>query len=376
MPPTLSIVIIDQDNASREAIENFIRPYSDRVKLLGSSADFHEGYRLIQANNPTIVILGINHLDVGAEQIQNITSHFSHISVFACTAEKNPDWILRLMRAGAVEYLLKPVEKTDLFEAIQKIGKLWMANNREETPAKEGKIISVYNPIGGMGTTTIAVNLAAAMAKESSNVALVDLNLFSGDVSTFLDVSPRYTLTSVTSNLARLDASFLMSVMTQHSSGVYLLSEPLDVEETVAITPEQIQRMLTFFKQVFSYVIVDTGGQLYGTNETVFRKSETVLFNTVLNLPSLKNAKRYLSAMDKRGLPRERIKIVVNRYLPKADIRIQDAEKVLDRDVFISIPNEYAEVNNSINKGTPVVSLYPRSAVTKAVFKLAEMVRN
>ncbi len=374
MPTTLSIVIIDPDRESREAIENLIQPYGDRVKIRGSSSDFNEGYRLIQANNPSIVILGITQLDVGAEQIQNITAHFSHISVFACTAEKDSDWILRLMRAGAVEYLLKPLDKSDLFEAIQKIGKLWLANNPEEVKIKEGKVISVYNPIGGMGTTTIAVNLAAAMARDNSNVALVDLNLFSGDVDTFLDINPRYTLSSVTNNLSRLDASFLMSVMTQHSSGVYLLSEPLDVEETVEITPEQIMQLLTFLKHVFSYVIVDTGGQLYGTNEAVFQKSDMILYNTVLNLTSLKNAKRYLPAMDKLGLARDRVKLVVNRYLSKSDIKIQDAEKVLDRSVFITIPNEYAEVNSSINKGTPVVSLYPRSNVTKAVFKLAEMI--
>src|SRR5512138_8179 len=247
MPQILSIVIIDSDRETRETIESLIRPYGDRVKLLGVTGDFAEGYRLIQTNNPAIVILGVAQLELGAEQIQNIASHFPRISIFVATTEKNPDWILRVMRAGATEYLLKPVVKTELFEALQKAGKLWLSSSRDEKAA-EGKVISVYNPIGGMGTTTIAVNLAAAMAKESDKVALVDLNLFSGDVSTFLDVSTRYTLTSVTSNLTRMDASFLMSVMTRHSSGVYLLSEPLEVEETLGITPEQIQRVLTFLK--------------------------------------------------------------------------------------------------------------------------------
>jgi len=375
MPSKLSIVIIDPDREAREVIENLVQPYGDRVKILGSSADFNEGYRLIEATNPSIVILGITQLAVGVEQIQNINAHFAYISVFAYTTEKDSDWILRLMHAGAVEYLLKPLDKTDLFEAIQKIGKLWMANNREAVPEKEGKIISVYNPIGGMGTTTIAVNLAVALAEDNNKVALVDLNLFSGDVDTFLDITPRYTLSSVTSNLSRLDASFLMSVMPHHSSGIYLLSEPLEVEETFAITPEQIKQLLTFLKQVFSYVIVDTGGHLYGTNETIFQKSDLILYNTVLSLTSLKNAKRYLSAMDKLGLARDRGRIVANRYLSKSDIRVKDAEKVLDRSVFITIPNEYAEVNNSINKGMPLVSLYPRSNMTKAVFKLAEMIR-
>src|SRR6266571_2046505 len=158
--------------------------------------------------------------------------------------------ILSTMRAGAVEYLLEPVEPADLAEALQKVGRLWLTKPAES--AQSGRIISVYNPIGGMGTTTVAVNLAATIAANGGKVALVDLNLYSGDVSSFLDVNPAYTLSSVTSNVARLDASFLMSVMTKHASGVYVLTEPLEVDEALDITPEQIVRVLALLKGVFS----------------------------------------------------------------------------------------------------------------------------
>ncbi|MEI6207930.1 MAG: AAA family ATPase [Desulfuromonadales bacterium] len=375
MQPGISIVVIDQDNESREAIRNLIQLYGDSVRLSGSSADFSEGYRLIELLNPSIVILGITQLDVGVEQIKKITSHFSHTAVFANSSQKNPEWILHLIHAGGVEYLLKPVDKSNLFEAFQKIEKLLTANSGEEQPVRAGKIIPVYNPTGGMGTTTIAVNLAVALAHENDSVALVDLNLFSGDIATFLDVTPSYTLSSVTANLHRLDASFLMGVMIRHSSGISLLCEPRDVEDASAITPEQVTRMLAFLRQIYSYVIVDTGGAFAGVNGAIFLQSDLILFNLVLNLPSLRNAQRYLSAAEKGGVPMERIKMVVNRYLSEAGIKIKDAEKVLGRPVYATIPNGYAETNNAINKGTPVVTLYPDSNVTEAVFKLAGTVR-
>ena len=271
------------------------------------------------------------------------------------------------MRAGAQEYLLKPLDSNDLLEALQKAGRLHIDRNPKKEPVANGKVISVYNPIGGMGTTTIAVNLAAALAQKSDKVALVDLNFFSGDAAIFLDLNPKYTLTSLTANVSRLDDNFLMSVMARHSSGVYLLSDPLDVDEAVGITPEQIGRILVFLKSIFEYVVIDTGGPLHGINQLTFENSTRIIYNTILSLPALKNAHRYMVAMQKHGVEQHKIMILVNRYLSRSDIKIADAEKILGQKVFMTIPNEYSDVNDSINRGKPLVNLYPRSPVSKAI---------
>lgn len=372
MPPTLSIIIIDPDKSAKDAIATFVAPYGDKISIVGSAETLPEGIQLIQTAHPVVVILSVNNLEQGIRDIQSIVTASPHSSIFVSTTEKNPDWILRLMRAGSHEYLLKPLDGNELLEALQKAGRLYIEKSPQTTQVARGKVISVYNPVGGMGTTTIAVNLAAALAKQNHKVALVDLNFFSGDVAVFLDLNPKYTLSSLTTNVSRLDDNFLMSVMARHSSGVYLLSEPVDVDETVDITAEQIQRILLFLKRVFSYVIIDTGGNLHGTNQLTFENSDRVIYNTILSLPALKNAKRYLAAMEKNGIVRQKITLVVNRYLSRSDIKIDDAEKVLGQKVFMAIPNEYADVNDSINKGNPLVTLYPRSPVSKAIEKIAE----
>jgi len=373
MPPHISLVIIDSDNLSRGAMETMLKPFGDTVRVMAAVGNMSDGLRAIQAGNPMVVILEVKDIELGVADIKSILTRFPRTSVFVTSIEQSTDWILRSMRAGAIEYLLKPVDATELSEALQKVGRLWVPRAAELD--QEGKIIAIYNPVGGMGTTTIAVNLAASLAEGCDKVALVDLNLFSGDVASFLDFSPKYTLSSVTSNISRLDANFLMSVMTKHPAGIYVLTEPQEVDEASEITPEQIRRVLAFLKEIFTYIVIDTGGQLAGCNMTVFENADHILFNTVLSLPALKNTKRFLGAMEKKGLRQGRVQLLVNRYLPRADIRVEDAEKVLGWKVLLAIPNEYAEVIGSINKGKPLVKLMPRSPVTKAFARLAELVK-
>ena len=373
MPSQFSIVIIDQHKPSRDAIISSLRPFSESITLAGSVDNFADGASAIEKNSPNVVFLGVDDIQKGVKDVQVITLMYPRVSVIACSSENSSEWILPLMRAGAVEYLLRPIAQEELKNSLQKVGRFLFATPAEE--AAIGRIIAVYNPIGGMGTTTVAVNLAAALSTEGIKVALVDLNLEAGDVNTFLNVNPAYTLSSVTSNVGRLDANFLMSVMTRHPSGPYLLTEPLEIDDAVSITPEQVHRILEFLRGIFDYVVVDCVGQLSGCNMSIFRGSQLILFTTTLSLPALKNTKRYLRAMAGKGLDSDRVKLVINRHLPKSDINIKDAEKILSRDVYQAIPNEYAGVVNSINKGMPVVKLLPRSAISKAILELAEHVK-
>ena len=373
MASQFSVVIIDPDQGSRESILAKLRPYSDSITVAGSVDNFTEGASAIQRNAPNVVFLGVDDLQKGIKDVQCITLLYPQVSVIACASNKDSEWILALMRAGAVEYLLRPIAQQELKQSLQKVSRFLFTTPVQEIPS--GRVIAVYNPIGGMGTTTVAVNLAAALAVEGTKVALVDLNLDAGDVSTFLNVNPTYTLSSVASNVERLDANFMMSVMTRHASGPFVLTEPLEVDEAVCITPEQVQRILEQLRGIFSYVVVDCVGHLAGCNMAIFSSANQILFTTTLSLPALKNTKRYLGAMAAKGLKSDRVKLVINRHTPRADIQIRDAEKVLGVAVYQAIPNEYATVVDAINKGMPVVKLSPKSAVAKAIQGLAELVK-
>lgn len=368
MQSSLSFVIIDSDRHSRNAIEEVLKTITN-VRVLGSVADFQDGLRIIQKTPPAIVILEVGDLEKGIEQVKYLLAKFPNSSVFITASGNNPDWILRLIRAGAGEYLTKPIIAAELVDAVNKVSRLH--NQQNHHTSKKGAAISVYNPSGGMGTTTIAVNLAATLAAKGEKVALIDLNLFSGDVTSFLDMAPRYNLANVTAKIGQIDASFLRSVIVPHSSGVHVLNGPMDLVDANNILPEQLQDVIAIFQSIFSYTIIDTGGQLFGCNQATFACSDHILFTTVLNLPALKNAKRYLAAMDNVGFGADKVKLVVNRHIPKDDIKLADAEKVLNTKAYLAVPNAYADAKTSINKGEPLVSCFPRSPVTKAMDELA-----
>jgi pilus assembly protein CpaE len=373
MPSSMTILVIDNNPDSISTVEALQKQSGETVKIVSVVASFAEGLNVIQKANPMVVILHVDNLERGVMEIGYILSVFNRISIIVTAANETSEWVLGLMRAGAIEYLFHPLQLDALRDAIQKVGRIWHPVSESVKP--QGRVISVYNPLGGMGTTTIAVNLAVCLAGNGSKVALIDLNLFSGDVATFLNINPTYTLSSVTSNISRVDSNFIMSVMTPYSSGMYVLTEPLEVDESSEITAEQLGHIISVLGEMFSHVVIDTGGYAAGCNTAVFEASDFILYNTVMNLPGLKNTKRYITSFEKKGLLKGRVKLLVNRYTPRADIKVEDAEKVLDWKVFHTIPNEYKDVVESINKGVPLVTLFPRSAVSKAIVCLSELLK-
>ena len=372
MSSQISLVLSESNAIARNDMMNMLKSCDGNVGILAATANLQECMKSLQTCNPHIFILEVKDLEQGVRETSFLASKYPQATVMATAAEKNPDWILRLIRAGAGEYLTKPIVVAELVDAVNKVARLHVQRIGQDSV--KGAVISVFNPSGGMGTTTVAVNLAATLAAGGGSVALVDLNLFSGDIAAFLDLAPRYTLGNVISKIGHIDASFLKSVMVKHSSNVHVLNAPLDLGDADRIQPEQIREVIATLRTIFEYTVVDAGGQLFGSNLTTFNLSDQILFTTVLTLPALKNAKRYLTAMDREGLRPDRVKLVLNRHNPKDYIKISDAEKILNMKAYLAIPNVYAEAITSINKGIPLVTCYPRSPVAKAVEDLARQV--
>ncbi|ACH38849.1 Flp pilus polar localization response receiver ATPase TadZ, FlhG domain-containing [Citrifermentans bemidjiense Bem] len=367
MKQQITAFLIDSDTASASKINSTLMSMEGEARLLGAARNLQEGMQAIQASNPNIVILEVNDLERGTKETELLLSRCPQSAAFISSAAMSPEWILKLIRAGASEYLSRPILAAELIDAVNKVARRRTVKHAPNT----GTVFSVYHPSGGVGTTTIAVNLAAMLSAQGHSTALVDLNLYSGDVSAFLDLTPRYTLADVMPKAGQIDASFLKSVIAPHPSGVHVLDCPGHVAETNRITTELLQEVIDVLRTIFEYTVIDTGGELFGCNLATFNLSNRILFATVLTVPCLRTAKRYLTAMADVGLGPDRVKLVVNRYLPRDDIRISDAEKVLRTKAYHMLPNNYTDHKTSVNKGVPLALYLTRSSFSKSMDQLA-----
>jgi pilus assembly protein CpaE len=373
MPPSISIVVIDSDVDSLENIVKYVNKLGSKVIIEGTAANFERGYELVHKKRPMVVIMEIKtgELDACIDNIQMVLSRFPHLSIFALCDDRSADTILKVMRAGAVEYLLKPASEVDLTSALQKIGRLWITKTEEG--AEQGHIYAFYSPKGGVGVTTLAVNTATSIHNLTKKPTIVvDLDLIAGDVTTFLNMNPSYSISDVTMNTSRLDASFLQGVIARHESGIHVLAEPKRIEEGVSLASEDLVKVLSLLKTMFSYIIIDTETGLNNKTMTALKMADTIVLTTVLSLPGIKNIQRYMSYFENLNL-KPKIMLVINRYLNKGEIKLEDAVKILKQAVKWSFPNKYEDAMKCLNKGVPLNAGIPKSELNESVKDFAKL---
>ncbi|MEJ2696237.1 MAG: AAA family ATPase [Candidatus Sulfobium sp.] len=370
MPKGMSVVVIDTDVNSINAMVQYIRKSDIPVDVEGVASNFNTGYEMIHKKKPSVIIMDIcGEQGADIKKISTVLDRFPGTSIFAVCDDSSTETILSAMRAGAAEYLLRPINEADLVSAFRKLERVW---GLEAVPKdKTGRICALFSPKGGVGVTTLAINLAANIFQLSGkSTILVDLDLSAGDVSTFLNLSPSYTISDVTVNISRLDRRFLKSVVTRHDSGIFVLAEPHRVEEGVSISEDELGKVLELLKKMFDYIIIDTQTVLDRRTMAAVRVSDLLLLPFVLSLPGIKNVRRHLSYFE-RSISRNRVKLIVNRYHKKGDIGLKDAEEIIGREIFSVIPNAYDLAIKCLNKGVPFNSYSPDSELNTAIRDLA-----
>jgi len=376
MPQNIPVVIIDRDADDVGKIVNYIKHFGGHVAIEGVANSFESGFEIIYKKRPMVVIMEMEEekgIDATTGKIAAILERFPQMYIFVTSEDKSSDAILKIMRAGAAEYILKPISEQDLASALQKVGRLWISKVPAE--AEKGRIYTLFSPKGGVGLTTIATNLAADIYEaENKPTLLVDMDFTAGDVTTFLNMKTSYTITDVTLNISRLDESFLKGVIARHETGVYVLSEPQKVEEAVAIPAADVRKLLRLLKTMFNHIIVDTENVLNERTLASIEMADVIILVFVMSLPGIKHLQRHLKYFENIGLAKEKIRLVVNRYIKKGDIDIEEAQKVLGYPISWSIPNDYESAMSSLNKGVPISTYKPKSFISSSIKEMAKAV--
>ncbi|MBS4759313.1 MAG: AAA family ATPase [Clostridium sp.] len=365
MAANTQIIIIEREENSRNIIKNYLSEVEDvTVKNIQIKEFFN--YEPALENIPTtekcIIFLDTSdEIEKSIEFIKTIKKHNKEAFIIALSNKTSTETIIKVMRAGAKEFLTKPIIKTEFNDVIKNVFK--EIENTE--PVESCKIISTFSNKGGIGKTSIAVNLAVELAQMSKEkVALIDLNLQLGDVATFLDMTPAFAMDYIAKNIQNLDESELLKSLSRYkNTSLYVIADPLNIDKSQEITAEEIKNILTALKKTFSYIVIDIGTNIDSKTITALDLSDLILLIAIVNLPAIRSTQRCMELFDRLGYKDEKIKLVLNRYMENEEIKTSDIEEVVKQKVYWKIPNNYLTMMSAINKGVPVNAINAESNI-------------
>jgi pilus assembly protein CpaE len=340
------------------------------VKVAGEADNLAAGLGLVNGLHPEILILELPmHADAALETVHALKIEHPSMGVIITAQDASPQLILRCMRSGAQEFLTRPADNRELGEAVRRLSGL--ARRNAPGRRRAGRTIAVFSSKGGVGVTSVATNLAVACAKNlKKNTVLVDLNLQMGDVGLQLDLRPEYTMADA-AGPTTLDESRLKGLLTRHESGVHLLSTPEDPVEAEKVTPGALLEIFGLLRGMFDVIVVDAGHVFDSRVLEVLNLADMILVVAVLDVPTVRNVRRCLHLFQQLGYSGDKVKIVVNRYEKKTEVKSDHLEEAVESKVFWQIPNDYKTVMSAIDAGNPAVLRSPRAKMSQSIDLLA-----
>lgn len=245
------------------------------------------------------------------------------------------------------------------------------ALNTNQRVVWASKVITVYGAKGGLGKTSMAVNLAIKLAEMGRKVALLDLDLQFGDVHIFMDADPRETISDLVQDMGSPDIDGVRSYMTVHPSGVHLLCAPKSPEYADMVSGERIQSLLGLLRSYYDYVIIDTASNFADATLAALEASTTILFLTGLDISILKNSKVAMGILESLG-QKKKVRTIINRAVEVSSITIADVQRIVDAPILARVPSDYLVAVAALNRGQPFVQSAPKSKLSLAVSDIAE----
>ena len=372
------IAIVDPSDATREPLRNLLLGV-ETVWLEAECSRYEFFIDVARQSCPDAVVITLDS-DHGKslQLIQQLTLEFPHMPILAVSARGDGQSILHALRAGAKEFLTAPVKLEELLLALQRLrANRAPAGDTSGTmngaTRAESLLVSIVGSKGGVGCTSLAVNLGCSMAQDPKlNVALVDLDLALGDADVALDLIPDYTLADVAVNVDRLDMQFLRRSLCKHETGLSLLPHPVQMEDVALIHEEHLGRVIGLLRASYSHLIFDLSKRFTPTDLTAMRMSDAVLVVAQLELTSLRNVVRMLHTMDKEEGLGDKVKVIMNRVgADDSDITLEKAQETIGKPIYWQVPNDFKSMLGARNAGAPLMMHAPKSRVHQSLVGLA-----
>ena len=306
--------------------------------------------------------------------IRDLTKLAKGTEIFLTASQLDSGILLEAMRAGAKEFLAQPIQKKEVEDAFSRFQERAMASleNKGETSVA-GKVLAFFGGKGGVGTTSIAVNVAAALMNlpAKPRVALVDINQHGGDLPLYLDLQPSHSFRDIAADPSRLDQAFLIRLLTKCESGLQVLPSGYDDLSTGRLSPDCVEATIKLLQASFDYVVVDCGHVLDLTTKKALELATWINVTSTLMVPVVHRTKRILELLRGSGFPQSKLRLIMNRYLSNEKDVLVETEEILKQKAHWLFPNDYPSVSHSVNSGKPLIETAPKTSVGKSYMDFA-----
>jgi pilus assembly protein CpaE len=363
----LNAVIVDADTTNRQEMANFLERFGvHTIGQYGTASDLPQ--LLGRGDAPQLVIINLDPTaQENLKKIATLPRQFPHVSFFLMSQVVDPHLLMEAMHLGIREFIPLPIPEEKFAAAVERVAHL-------HGMGKRARIVHVIPTIGGCGSTTVACNVAASLSQSAKSV-LVDLDLIRGGVASYFDTRPRFTIADVMDSAEKVDQQLLDNALAIHQkSKLAVLARPELPEDTQRVNQPGLHRLLGVLGRMFDYVVLDSLMSIDPLYATALQSSDVNLIVMQLNVPSAKNAERFVGALRRMGIESSKIKLVVNRYVKKGwDIEPDEVERALGLKISWMVPNDFKNAIAAINYGEPVVLRAPRSEMSTSLSGLAGM---
>lgn len=369
MTEPISVVVLSTGLENFKDIRRALTAES-RVQLLAGGNDADQLYEEIVRLKPTAAIIALGpNADTAVRFIERLKVECPNTALISAAQNASPEMILNSLRAGAREFLRLPIIADELRTVLDRISEF--TTKTVEAPKKKGRMVAVFSSKGGCGTSFMATNLAAAT---NSKTIVVDLNLQAGDLPLFLGLEAKYSIADMVEKRQRLDETLINSLVTQHSTNLWLLAAPHEADSADEIEPQHVFEVLQKLREHFDYVVLDPQHTFDSITLAALDQSDEIILVLTLDIPAIRSTQRALEIFDRLGYPRKKVRIVVNRWSKQIDLDLRQVEKFLGEPCVGFVPSDYQTAVNSINLGTPLVQAEPTSKIAAEIRRIAETI--
>ena len=371
MNKSLKIFVVDKDNITVSIIENYLKEVNSEYSLVKSSSLSSAKDKIDESVLNLFIVDASENIDQVGREIDEIEDNFKNCKFIITAYNFKTDDIVKFLRKSKKDFITKPIIKSGFLAIINEIIEKMTT---EQDFSGQGKVISVFSNKGGLGKTTIAVNLGYELAKRDrrTKVAIVDMNLFLGDVTTFLDLTPPYDMSFLIKKID--ETKDIVDLTTQYSdANYYIIADSPYRDYANNVSKEDVVKMLNALRKRFNYIIIDNSSAITGKTKYVLDLSDMILLITEANLPTLNNCKRCMDFFEHIGL-QNKTQIVLNRYSSSDECQKQDVADILQKNILSVIPNDWQTASSAINKGVTIGETNPFADIYYAFGELADLV--